>query len=125
MAEGTDMNQLNAFDGIHPFSLAWASNPNQQQAKLSGWVAQHPGKTYMATVMPGYDDTRLGRGAAGFAVDRQGGQYFTKFWQSALAVKADIVSITSWNEWLEGSQIEPSKTYGDFYLQISKQQSDT
>src|SRR5207253_6081631 len=30
------------------------------------------------------------------------------------------ITITSWNEWLEGSQIEPSKSYGDSFLQITR-----
>ena len=123
MAEGTDMSQLSVFDGIHPFSIAWASNPNATQQRYASQVAQHLGKSYMATVMPGYDDTRLGRGAAGFAVDRQGGNYYNQLWQGAIAVNPAIVSITSWNEWMEGSQIEPSETYGDLYLQETRQWS--
>ncbi|HEU0168056.1 MAG TPA: glycoside hydrolase family 99-like domain-containing protein, partial [Chloroflexota bacterium] len=123
MAEGTDMSQLSVFDGIHPFSIAWASNPNATQQRYASQVAQHPGKTYMATVMPGYDDTRLDRGAAGFAVDRQSGGYYTQLWQGAIAVNPGIVSITSWNEWMEGSQIEPSASYGNLYLQETKQWS--
>jgi len=123
MGEGVNFDYLNVFDGIHPFSLAWSPNPAAQQAAFAAKAAAHPGKTYMATVMPGYDDTRLGRGAAGFAVDRQGGAYYTSSWQGAVAVKPAIISITSWNEWLEGSQIEPSQSYGDFYLEITKEQS--
>ncbi len=124
MAEGIDMRYLDAFDGIHPFSVAWASDPAGQLAKFAGWVRQHPGKVFMPTVMPGYDDTRLGRGSAGFAVDRQGGAYYSKLWQGAIAVQAPLVNITSWNEWLEGSQIEPSRGYHDLYLQLTKQWSD-
>jgi hypothetical protein len=125
MGEGVDMSYLNAFDGIHGFSFAWASDPGNALTSYAGKVAQHPGKTFMATVMPGYDDTRLGRGAAGFAVDRQNGGYYARNWQGAIALKPPIISITSWNEWMEGSQIEPSRSYGNAYLTLTKQWSDT
>lgn len=124
MAEGIDMSYLDVFDGIHPFSIAWAPDPSGQLANFAAKVAQHPGKVFMPTVMPGYDDTRLGRGAAGFAVDRQNGGYYAAVWQGAIALKPPIVNITSWNEWLEGSQIEPSRSYGDAYLHLTKQYSD-
>ncbi|HEX6512432.1 MAG TPA: endo-1,3-alpha-glucanase family glycosylhydrolase [Chloroflexota bacterium] len=124
MTEGIHMEYLNAFDGIHPFSIAWAPDPAGQLATFASAVRQHPGKTWMATVMPGYDDTRLGRGAAGFAVDRANGGYYANLWQGAIATHPDIVSITSWNEWTEGSQIEPSRSYGDAYLRLTKQWTD-
>ena len=70
--------------------------------------------------MPGYDDTRLERGAAGFAVDRQGGAYYARMWQGAIATRPAFVMITSWNEWMEGHQIEPGQSYGDLYLQLTR-----
>ena len=125
MGEGVDTSYLDVFDGLHGFSFAWASDPSSALASYAAKVRQHPGKTFMATVMPGYDDTRLGRGAAGFAVDRQNGGYYASFWQGAIALQPAIVSITSWNEWLEGSQIEPSRSYGDAYLKLTKQWTET
>ena len=123
MAEGVDMSYLQAFDGIHPFSIAWASDPAGQLAKLASWTRAYPGKAWMATVMPGNDDTHLGR-PDGFKVDRQNGAYYTSVWQGAIATHPDLISITSWNEWFEGTQIEPSRTYGNLYLQLTKQLSD-
>jgi hypothetical protein len=125
MGEGVDMSYLDVFDGMHGFSFAWAPDPPSALASYAAKVRQHPGKTFMATVMPGYDDTRLGRGAAGFAVDRQNGAYYANFWRGAIATQPAIVSITSWNEWLEGSQIEPSRSYGEAYLHLTKQWADT
>jgi hypothetical protein len=40
--------------------------------------------------------------------------------EAALATDPQwAVLVTSWNEWPEGTQIEPSTTYGDFYLQLT------
>jgi hypothetical protein len=72
--------------------------------------------------MPGYDDTRLGR-PDGFRTDRRGGSYYRDLWQAAIDTRPTIISITSWNEWPEGSHIEPSKGYGDLYLNITREMS--
>ena len=42
---------------------------------------------------------------------RDGGATYDSMWQGALDSDADVVSITSYNEWHEGSQIEPAVDY--------------
>ncbi|HZW32252.1 MAG TPA: endo-1,3-alpha-glucanase family glycosylhydrolase [Isosphaeraceae bacterium] len=123
IAEGDIFSYLTVFDGIHPYSVAWSPDPSSQLASYAQKTRSYPGKLWMATVMPGYDDTRLGR-PNGFAVNRQGGAYYTRLWQGAIATHPDLVSITSWNEWMEGTQIEPSTSYGDLYLRLTRQMSD-
>jgi len=123
IGEGDIFSYLNVFDGIHPYSIAWSPDPASQLASYASRTRAFPGKLWMATVMPGYDDTRLGR-TNGFSVNRQGGAYYSRVWQGAIATHPEIISITSWNEWLEGSQIEPSKSYGNLYLQLTRQYSD-
>ena len=58
-----------------------------------------------------------------FAVDRQGGAYYSNLWQGAIATRPAFVMITSWNEWMEGHQIEPGRSYGDLYLQLTRDES--
>jgi glycoprotein endo-alpha-1,2-mannosidase len=59
------------------------------------------------SVAPGYNarratgDTRL--------IARRGGKTYDALWLSALRAHADVVTITSYNEWLEGTQIEPAR----------------
>jgi hypothetical protein len=117
--EGDVFTYLQVFDGIHPFSIAWSADPVRQLASYANRTRAYPGKLWMATVIPGYDDTRLGRTAPNnFAVDRQDGAYYLRVWQGAIAIRPELIMIASWNEWLEGSQ---SVSYGDLYLRLTRQ----
>ena len=120
IADGTDTSYLSIFDGHHLYSNTW--NPPADlaavDAKFAAQVAESRERTgatryWVATAMPGYDDTHA-RG--GFAAGREGGAYYDRSWAAAIASKPNWVVITSFNEWMEGSQIEPSVTYGDHYL---------
>lgn len=123
IGEGDIFSYLEVFDGIHPYSVAWSPEPGNQLKAYARKTRAFPGnKLWVATVMPGYDDTRLGR-VDGFRTDRQGGAYYRALWQAAIETRPTIISVTSWNEWMEGSQIEPSREYGNLYLQITREMS--
>jgi hypothetical protein len=124
IGEGDLFDYLSVFDGIHPYSVAWSPDPAGQLASYASRTrAAGRDKLWVATVMPGYDDTRLGR-KDGFKVDRQGGAYYTRMWRGAIATRPAIVSITSWNEWPEGSYVEPSQQHGDLYLRLTREMID-
>jgi hypothetical protein len=123
--EGVDVSPLSVFDGHHLYSVTWANRTDMSYtankfARLVRAQAAALGtaKVYVATVMPGYNDLRTGRGAA-FAVDREGGAYYERSWQAAIGAAPDWIVINSFNEWPEGTYIEPSQAYGDRYLQIT------
>jgi hypothetical protein len=123
--EGVTLSHMEHFDGHHLYSVAWDAQPEQQLLKWSRWIrdwsAERGADRYwVATVMPGYDDLVTGRADA-FVRDRDGGDYYRRCWEGAIQSKADMVIITSFNEWLEGTQIEPSVTYGDFYLNLTRE----
>lgn len=61
------------------------------------------------SVGPGYDGTRAGE--APVRRGRDNGETYDTLWAAALAAKADIVTITSFNEWGEGTQIEPAAAH--------------
>jgi len=123
--EGVTLSHMEHFDGHHLYSVAWDAQPEQQLLKWSRWIrdwsAEHGTDRYwVATVMPGYDDLVTGRADA-FIRDRAGGDYYRRCWEGAIQSNADMVIITSFNEWLEGTQIEPSVAYGDFYLNLTRE----
>jgi glycoprotein endo-alpha-1,2-mannosidase len=70
------------------------------------------------TVSPGYNLTKVGRPE--LVLDRGGGSTYVKYWENALKQDADCVLVTSWNEWHEGTEIEPSREHGFTYLKITK-----
>jgi hypothetical protein len=129
IAEGEDFALLDVFDGIFPYSIAWAGDPAGQLGSYAGKVraynsANGTTKRWIATAMPGYDDTRIaGRGKT-FAVDRAGGSYYERTFQGAIASKPDWLMISSFNEWLEGHQIEPATSYGMQFLELTRSLSD-
>jgi hypothetical protein len=59
------------------------------------------------SVGPGYDGRRAGE-ASGLR-QRSNGATYDRLWNAALAASPDIVTITSYNEWGEGTQIEPAR----------------
>lgn len=68
-----------------------------------------------ATVMPGYDETRLAN-RSGRVVSRADGDFYNEQWKAALASGADWVVVSTWNEWAENTQVEAGQRFGAFYV---------
>ena len=58
------------------------------------------------SVGPGYDGIRAGESPVLTA--RRNGVTYDNLWTAALQAKPDMITITSFNEWGEGTQIEPA-----------------
>ena len=109
------------FDGIHtynPTGHTAGKSPEQLRAwahaAYPDWV-QIAGRDRIAclTIIPGYDDSKLGRPAPRPITDRQNGETCRILFEEAVAANPDWILITSWNEWHEGSEIEPSLENGE------------
>jgi hypothetical protein len=66
------------------------------------------------SVGPGYDARRAT--ADRRVKPRRRGARYDEMWRGALKANADVVTITSYNEWHEGTQIEPARARGGGYL---------
>jgi len=77
---------------------------------------------FIPNVMPGYDD-RKQFGVNRPVLERKGEEFYKSFWQIArkyLDPQLPIVLLTTFNEWHEGTEIEPSREYGEKYLELTK-----
>ena len=82
-----------------PAELAWACAAARRERLLCA-----------PSVAPGYD-ARRAKPADQRVVDPRAGVRYDEQWAGALAAGADLVTVTSWNEWHEGTQIEPARPY--------------
>jgi len=122
---GTDFSYLAVFDALHYYDISWESSQGAAMAsyagRLNGYNAgSGENKPFVATVMPGYDDLAYRNG---HVRERENGGYYHATWDDAFAYDADIVIVTSWNEFHEGSHIEPSQKYGNQYLDITRERT--
>jgi len=80
-------------------------------------LADQADKISALTVIPGYDDTKIRK--PGLAVDRYDTELYRIQWEQAIKADPDWILITSFNEWHEGSEIEPSLEYQQQYLDLT------
>ena len=84
----------------------------------SGYVQEvrAAGKKVQLPALPGHDNTAVNE--APFIFPRENGQTLRHFLKTMDAAKPDIVVITSFNEWFEMTQIEPSRNWPDPYIYL-------
>ena len=118
------------FDGLHTYNTAgslrglsvddaraWAAKTYPSWVQL----AKQAGKISALTVIPGYDDTKIRK--PGLAVQRYDGALYRAQWEEAIKADPDWILITSFNEWHEGSEIEPSLEYKEQYIELTAKYS--
>jgi glycoprotein endo-alpha-1,2-mannosidase len=86
--------------------------------------AHDQGKSAAITVIPGYDERKIPSRPLKMHMSRKQGNRYERLWKKAVRAEADWILITSFNEWHEGSEIEPSIEYENFYLDLTKNFSE-
>jgi len=117
-----NLEALSVMDGLHTYNPVRRLISGEDLAATYCSVAEgvhKEGKLFAATVIPGFDDRKIR--TPGTLLAREDGGCYNKTWLAALASDPDWVLITSWNEWHEGSEIEPSREYGTEYLWLTRQ----
>jgi hypothetical protein len=126
IADGYQPTFARLFDGMHTYNNC-AEVQGKSPEVLRAWAARNYAEAVSlarqhrriscVTVIPGYDDTKIRK--PGLVASRQDGQTYAVLWEEAIRAQPDWVLITSWNEWHEGSEIEPSWEDGDQYLKLT------
>jgi hypothetical protein len=138
MAEGLYPTFNPLFDGLYTYRIDHRDYP-QSWLKQPRWAAGLRaveargglplGGLYFAdTIAPGFDDTRsvnlggdLRSSAPHFARDRRDGGYFADTFAVTSRTGGDFLFVKSFNEWVEGTAIEPGTSYGSRYLDLTCQ----
>lgn len=99
------------FDGFYTY---FASNGFSYGSSWKNWqslgkYAQEQKLLFSPSVGPGYIDTTVRPWNAANMKHRRHGHYYEVAWRAALSSQPSVISITSFNEWHEGTQIEPAE----------------
>jgi glycoprotein endo-alpha-1,2-mannosidase len=99
------------FDGCYSY---FAATGFTQGSTPRHWVeiqrrAKEQGLFFVPSVGPGYADLRIRPWNRPNQRSREEGAYYDRMWQAALALHPPLVSITSYNEWHEGTQLEAAQ----------------
>ena len=120
------------FDGIHSYGVnlpddlrthLTVNKLGEFQAFLANYdtqsvhIARQHDRISCLSVLPGFDGRKAYKSDT--QTDRVNGQTYRTYWDEAIKAKPDWIIITSWNEWAEGTEIEPSLELGDQYLRIT------
>jgi hypothetical protein len=96
--------KASGFDGLYPYDVVtW----NGTLFKRLCTQAHAAGLLCAPSVGPGYDARLATRHEA--VRQRLNGMTYDRMWKTVLKANADVVTITSYNEWQEGTQIEPAR----------------
>src|SRR5918996_991321 len=93
------------FDGVYTYDIVtWHGG---KFARICS-QARGAGLACAPSVGPGFDARRAAGEEA--VKPRLAGATYDRMWSAALAARPELVTITSYNEWHEGTQIEPART---------------
>jgi tRNA A-37 threonylcarbamoyl transferase component Bud32 len=98
------------FDGLYNYVT-----PSLDGPRIFEWAQWLPTRTwYIPSVIPGFSAKQVGYSSDTFVPRNDGGTYDIQ-WESALSqgFRPNLVTITSFNEWHEGTAIEPAAPLSD------------
>jgi len=106
------------FDGVYTY---FATDGFTYGSTAANWpamaaFAREHDLVFVPCVGPGYADLRIRPWNTANQRGREAGAYYARMAEAATALAPDLIGLTSFNEWHEGTQIEPaqSKSLPDF-----------
>jgi hypothetical protein len=129
ITEGTYPHLLSVFDCIYEWEPLWIKDANitawdrlrEISFILRAYSRLYPDKCFLAGVWPGFDNVGVyGWGGGVTKYDRMNGKVYEEQWKVVLETNPDMVMITTFNDWNEGTEIEPSIEHGFKYMNITR-----
>ncbi len=138
IGDTSDTEYLHVFDGFHTYIYLDEDFPgffrgcvDRLEVGVSAmetdelFLAAYSGeeidmkvKPFLLTVTPGFDTTSQGQLEP--YVDRLDGETYEGYWDVVEEIDPHSVLITSWNEWHEGTEMEPSREHGFDYINMTR-----
>jgi len=129
IADTLDLQYLDVFDGLHTYGTGGAAGLGDElpstyrslsRAVKSWSLLNGTGgrRIWAATISPGWD-LRNSIGFPNIFQPREEGGYYNSTYSAAVESEPDWILITSFNEWWENTEIEPSKAYGYQYIDLT------
>ena len=100
--------------GLPPYSLR---DERRLGYRGTAWLARMYGLATAYPAVPGWEGADVLLGPEDFEIPRDygapgnWGTYYRVRWEDALEHQPDWIVLTSWNEWVEGTELEPSDVY--------------
>nr|MDO8113461.1 hypothetical protein [Candidatus Sigynarchaeota archaeon] len=118
-----DPDLIPIFDGFHTYNSLgiFRDEPQNALALFETFVlsSRYNGKMACTTTLPGYNDTSVRYGTP--SLERQEGEVYKNSWDVATRSRCDWALICTFNEWHEGTEIEPSLENGTYYIDMTRQ----
>jgi len=126
IAQGSSVECLSVFDGLYLYDVGDGVFSAAEMARWAGevkqWNQDHDtAHLWVATVLPGYDDSRLVDEDEAIVRSRRGGETYRDSWAAAAQSDPDWIALRSYNEWTHCTHLEPSVEYGRTYLQLTSE----
>ena len=139
IGDASDVGFLNVFDGFHLYIWLDEGYPELFETCVNNFEVgtsileddvifqkardnedlELTVKPFMTTVVPSFDARSWGRMDP--LVERLDGETYRDYWNVSHNLEPHSILITSWNEWHEGTEMEPSREYGFSYIQMTKE----
>jgi len=113
--------------GAYPWPPMWKSGPDGilSQSELTQYLDRFYQKAAcwayrVASAFPGFHDIyqEAGVGQSYGFLDSQNGEIFRLTLEKALETNPDVIQLVTWNDYGEGTEIEPTEEFGYRYLEM-------
>lgn len=116
-----DLDAPGLFDGFSQYNYDMSDWSADGVARFSTILRELASRNraafWSATVGPGFDGRIWHH--PGRSVARGLGRLYESMWEAAIGSEPQMITVCSFNEWGEGTQIEPCLEYEDLYLKLT------